>query len=244
MIRLVKTEFIKYKRSPILWLGMLSVLFSILLAAFQLAGTNDSVISYAGLSEGVVWNHFSLFLPFTFTLLVGHSIDREYTEGTLKNILAIPVSKSDLLLSKIMAGYGLVIAEWGMSFFVTLLIAASMRCPDIGPLACAASMKQLFLVSTCCYIAVMPVILLFSRKPGRFLSGVAFAFFYGFCGIFMENWPLFSWYPMTTGLVLSGYMPEGEATYSPSGSLITLLLVAACSLALLKIQNRKHEEML
>lgn len=58
MIHLIRTEFLKYKRYNILWLGLLSVIFSIFLAVFQLMGTNDSVISYAGLSEGVI---FSLF---------------------------------------------------------------------------------------------------------------------------------------------------------------------------------------
>ena len=99
MVRLIKTEFLKYKRYNILWLGIVSVLFSIILAAFQLAGTNNSVVSYAGLSEGVIWNHFSLFLPFTFTLVVGYSINREYTDFTLKNILTVPVSKFRLILS-------------------------------------------------------------------------------------------------------------------------------------------------
>lgn len=61
MMRLIKTEFLKYKRYHILWLGIASVLCSIILAAFQLAGTKNSMISYAGLSEGVIWNHFSLF---------------------------------------------------------------------------------------------------------------------------------------------------------------------------------------
>ena len=37
MIRLIKTEFLKYKRYNILWLGIVSVLFSIILATFQLA---------------------------------------------------------------------------------------------------------------------------------------------------------------------------------------------------------------
>ena len=61
MVRLIKTEFLKYKRYNILWLGIVSVLFSIILAAFQLAGTNNSVVSYAGLSEGVIWNHLVYF---------------------------------------------------------------------------------------------------------------------------------------------------------------------------------------
>ena len=93
MLRIIKTEFLKYKRYNILWIGIVSVFFSIVLAAFQLAGTNNSIVSYTGLSEGVVWNHFSLFLPFTFALVIGYSIIREYTDYTIKNILVNPISK-------------------------------------------------------------------------------------------------------------------------------------------------------
>lgn len=151
MVRLIKTEFLKYKRYNILWLGIVSVLFSIILAAFQLAGTNNSVVSYAGLSEGVIWNHFSLFLPFTFTLVVGYSINREYTDFTLKNILTVPVSKFRLILSKLIVGYGLVIFEWIFSFIVTLVIAGIMNCADINFNSCLISLEQLFIVSTCLY---------------------------------------------------------------------------------------------
>ena len=160
MVRLIKTEFLKYKRYNILWLGIVSVLFSIILAAFQLAGTNNSVVSYAGLSEGVIWNHFSLFLPFTFTLVVGYSINREYTDFTLKNILTVPVSKFRLILSKLIVGYSLVIFEWIFSFIVTLVIAGIMNCADINFNSCLISLEQLFIVSTCCYIAVLPVIVI------------------------------------------------------------------------------------
>ena len=45
MLRIIKTEFLKYKRYNILWIGIVSVFFSIVLAAFQLAGTNNSIIT-------------------------------------------------------------------------------------------------------------------------------------------------------------------------------------------------------
>lgn len=142
MIRLIKTEFLKYKRYNIVWLGIVSIFFSIILAVFQLTGTKNSIVSYAGLSEGVIWNHFSLFLPFTFVLVVGYSINREYTDFTLKNILVIPVSRIRLIMSKIIVGYGLVIIEWIFSSVITLLIALFMGCEDINIASCAISFKH------------------------------------------------------------------------------------------------------
>lgn len=218
MIRLIKTEFLKYKRYNIVWLGIVSIFFSIILAVFQLTGTKNSIVSYAGLSEGVIWNHFSLFLPFTFVLVVGYSINREYTDFTLKNILVIPVSRIRLIMSKIIVGYGLVIIEWIFSSVITLLIALFMGCEDINIASCAISFKQLFIVSTCCYIAVLPIIIITAGKQNRFLSGVIFSFFYGFCGIFLADRNLVNLYPMTTGLVLSNYAHDD--TFIHKGKLV------------------------
>lgn len=243
MIRLIKTEFLKYKRYNILWLGIVSVLFSIILATFQLAGTNNSIVSYTGLSEGVIWNHFSLFLPFTFTLVIGYSINREYTDFTLKNILAVPVSKLRLILSKIIVGYGLVIFEWIFSFIVTLIIAKTISCTDININSCIISLKQLFIVSTCCYIAVLPVIVIATRKQDKFLSGVIFSFFYGFCGIFLADGNLINLYPMTTGLVLSNYAHDDKIVYSPLLSISIVIIVFIGALILLKVFNRKRNDM-
>ncbi|EET58844.1 hypothetical protein BRYFOR_09132 [Marvinbryantia formatexigens DSM 14469] len=242
MMRLIKTEFLKYKRYNILWLGIVSVLSSIILAAFQLAGTNNSIFSYTGLSGGVVWNHFSLFLPFTFTLVVGYSINREYTDFTLKNILVVPVSKFRLILSKLIVGYGLVIFEWIFSFTVTLIIAKIMGCTDINSNSCMISLKQMFVVSTCCYIAVLPVIVIATRKQDKFLSGVIFSFFYGFCGIFLANGNLINVYPVTTGLVLSNYAHDEKIVYSPLLSIGVVVIIFVGAIILLKVFNRKHND--
>lgn len=242
MVRLIKTEFLKYKRYNILWLGIVSVLFSIILAAFQLAGTNNSVVSYAVLSEGVIWNHFSLFLPFTFTLVVGYSINREYTDFTLKNILTVPVSKFRLILSKLIVGYGLVIFEWIFSFIVTLVIAGIMNCADINFNSCLISLEQLFIVSTCCYIAVLPVIVITTRKQDKFLSGVIFSFFYGFCGIFLADGNLINLYPMTTGLVFSNYAHDEKVVYYPALSTSVMVIIFIGTIILLKVFNRQHND--
>lgn len=242
MLYLVKTEFIKYKRYNILWFGIISVLFSISLAVFQLIGTNDSVISYAGLSEGVIWNHFSLFLPFAFTLIVGYSINREYTDHTIKNILVIPVSKFAVVLSKIIAGCGLVIIETLFSFLITLIAAVILHCHDISLNNCAVSMEQLFIVSVCCYIAVIPVIIVAVRKQDKFFTGVIFSLFYSFCGIFVAERRFVNLYPMTTGLVLSNYAHNEEIIYLPLLSVGVLTIILACSLVLLKIFNGKRND--
>lgn len=239
MLKIIKTEFMKMKRYNILYLGILSVLFSIILATFQIVGTENSIISYSGLSEGVIWNHFSLFLPFTFTLLIGYFINREYKDSTIKNILVVPFTWFKIILGKIIVGYCVVVIEWLISFTVTLLVAFLMKCSDITLSTCMNSLNQLFIICSCCYVSVLPIIIVTTRKPDKFLSGVAFAFVYGFCGIFVANGPFINIYPMTAGLVLAGYPHSSKVIYVPKISLIILLLCLVISLLILCLSKNK-----
>lgn len=157
--------------------------------------------------------------------------------------MSVPVSRFHLILSKIIVGYGLVIIESIFSFLITLIIAVVMRCPDVGLFSGITSFKQILIVSTCCYIAVLPIIIIFSQKKDHFLSGVIFAFFYGFCGIFLAARRPINLYPVTTGLVLSNYVHEEEIIYKPILSLAVNVILVFVSFILLGIFNRKHNDM-
>lgn len=104
------------------------------------------------------------------------------------------------------------------------------------------SLKQMFVVSTCCYIAVLPVIVIATRKQDKFLSGVIFSFFYGFCGIFLANGNLINVYPVTTGLVLSNYAHDEKIVYSPLLSIGVVVIIFVGAIILLKVFNRKHND--
>ena len=142
----------------------------------------------------------------------------------------------------VVVGYGLVILEWIFSFIVTLIIAKAMGCTDINLQSCVISLKQLFVVSTCCYIAILPVIVIATRKQDKFLSGVIFSFFYGFCGIFLADGNLINVYPMTTGLVLSNYAHDEKIVYSPLLSISVIIIIFIGTLILLKVLNRKRND--
>ena len=99
------------------------------------------------------------------------------------------------------------------------------------------------IVSTCCYIAVLPIIIITAGKQNRFLSGVIFSFFYGFCGIFLADRNLVNLYPMTTGLVLSNYAHDDKIIYTPSLSIGVLIAILCFSFVLLLVLNRKNNDL-
>ena len=104
------------------------------------------------------------------------------------------------------------------------------------------ALEQLFIVSTCCYIAVLPVIVITTRKQDKFLSGVIFSFFYGFCGIFLADGNLINLYPMTTGLVFSNYAHDEKVVYYPALSTSVMVIIFIGTIILLKVFNRQHND--
>ena len=59
----------------------------------QIATANDGTLYDFDLyMSNCIWLNGSLLFPGTITLLVGYSIDREQKDGTLKNLLVIPIS--------------------------------------------------------------------------------------------------------------------------------------------------------
>lgn len=108
--------------------------------------------------------------------------------------------------------------------------------------SCLISLEQLFIVSTCCYIAVLPVIVITTRKQDKFLSGVIFSFFYGFCGIFLADGNLINLYPMTTGLVFSNYAHDEKVVYYPALSTSVMVIIFIGTIILLKVFNRQHND--
>ncbi|EHB5054278.1 ABC transporter permease [Enterococcus faecalis] len=220
MINLIISEFNKLKRYNILWFAIFSVAFSAILAAFQ-TGKGNTFEMY---SNNVIWNNYSLILPFTLVLIGGYIINREYTDNTLKNILTIPISFRKLLVTKLMVTGILTVIFSVFSSLCTIILSFIMVNTQGLTLAMSLhSLVQNIGMNFAIFIAVSPFIVFFARKPGSFFTGVIIAFFYGFCGIFLASRNLTDFYPITAGLGLIGFTGE-DLHYSPTTGVITLLI--------------------
>lgn len=66
MINIIIGELGKLKRYSILWIGVVTVFFSAVVATFQ-TGTFDAPM-YQLFYNNVIWNNFSLVFPFMIVL--------------------------------------------------------------------------------------------------------------------------------------------------------------------------------
>jgi ABC-type transport system involved in multi-copper enzyme maturation permease subunit len=232
MMNIIITEFQKLKRYSILWVGIAAVLFSALLAVFQ-QSSSDEVMQYESYANSVIWNNFSMAFPFMIVLVGGYIINREYVDHTLKNMLTIPVSFRKLLAGKVVT-VGLVTALYGfLSFLCTFALGALFCQGDMSAALVVKSCFQLIGIGLCCYVAVLPIIILFSRKQNGFLAGTGLAFVYGFCGIFIAGRAFTDYYPITAGLGVIKYTGDGTLTFDLSIELAVLLIMAALSIVML-----------
>lgn len=234
MINIIVTEFQKLKRYSILWVGTVAVLFSALLAAFQETSMKGhGTLQYENYTNSVIWNNFSMAFPFMIVLLGGYIINREYADHTLKNILTVPISFRKLLTGKLIT-VGIVTALYGLFSFICTFILGTLFCHgNMSPSLVAKSLFQLVGLGFCCYLAVLPIIIYFSRKQNGFLAGVGLAFVYGFCGIFIAGKNLTDYYPITAGLGIIKFTGDGTLVFNLSMEIGVMLLMITLSIVML-----------
>jgi ABC-2 type transport system permease protein len=106
---------------------------------------------------------------FLFVLVISWVFGREFADGTLKDMLAVPVQRSSILLAKF-----IVVAIWSgvltiITFIVGLAMGALIKLPA-GSLGVILQGSDLVVITACLVIgAVMPFALLASAGRGYLL---------------------------------------------------------------------------
>ena len=237
MARLIKTELWKLKRYSVIWIGIATMLSVVLLTCFMEMGTPGTP-TFSSFSDNVIWNSFSLIFPATIVLIAGYMIERERTDDTLKNIMAIPVSFRSLLFGKVfvcgMISVFLAIVE----LLFTALISLFCRYEGIALSSIMRSLVQMVGMNCFVFISVIPIIVFTGQRAGAFMTGVAFAFFYGFIGTFASGHGLSCLYPVTIGLGFINYQNGMETgTYNIFRCVVVLLIMLVITAVMLLLAH-------
>ena len=229
MVRIIKTEFYKLKRYHILWAGVALMLLSVLLTLFTSMANDGSVWDFAYLTEQVIKNNMSMIFPMCISLIAGYMISREQTDDTLKNILTVPVSFKRLLTGKLIVCGVLSIVFGLICSLFTVIAELIVGFPGFHFSLILQAVLQITAVNFFLYLAVLPIIIITSRKSGSFLIGVIVAFVYGYGGMFAAgNMTLANIYPITASLGMIHYRSYDAAVLS----LIHIWRSSVCSVIL------------
>lgn len=132
LLKLLKCECIKLKRSKFLLIGILGTLI-VPLFVYVKAITNylsdpANEISVFSLYDNALMFLMLLFAPMVLTVLGAWIISREYTDGTLKNIFVIPVSHTKFLCGKLLFFAILTFLFMLVSWLEILVLALLCNC--------------------------------------------------------------------------------------------------------------------
>lgn len=242
MVRIIKTEFYKLKRYHILWAGVALMLLSVLLTLFTSMANDGSVWDFAYLTEQVIKNNMSMIFPMCISLIAGYMISREQTDDTLKNILTVPVSFKRLLTGKLIV-CGVLSVVFGLicSLF-TVIAELIVGFPGFHFSLILQAVLQITAVNFFLYLAVLPIIIITSRKSSSFLIGVIVAFVYGYGGMFAAgNMTLANIYPITASLGMIHYRSYDAAVrWNTVTCMVSLAIVVAISAVLILCMKEKE----
>ena len=242
MVHIIKTEFYKLKRYHILWAGVALMLLSVLLTLFTSMANDGSVWDFAYLTEQVIKNNMSMIFPMCISLIAGYMISREQTDDTLKNILTVPVSFKRLLTGKLIVCGVLSIVFGLICSLFTVIAELIVGFPGFHFSLILQAVLQITAVNFFLYLAVLPIIIITSRKSSSFLIGVIVAFVYGYGGMFAAgNMTLANIYPITASLGMIHYRSYDAAVrWNTVTCMVSLVIVVAISAVLILCMKEKE----
>jgi len=189
-----------------IWAGVLLMLLSVLLTMFSTTALDGTVWTFTIFTEQVIKNNVTMIFPMCIALIAGYIIAREEKDDTMKNILTIPVSYSNLLWGKLLVCALLSLFFGLVSAVFTVVADLIMGFPGLSIVSALQTFAQIILNCLFLYIAVMPVIAFSARISNGHMIGMIIAFVYGYGGMFAAgNATLANIYPVTASLGLIHY---------------------------------------
>ena len=245
MWSILKGEWRKLRRCQILLVGIVALaLCPVVQYGTQLIVNpeiRDPNYNFVSLFANVIWENTQIFLPISLVMIGGWLIDRENTNDTMKNLLAVPVSYPKLLGGKLIVTIFLSLLFGIYSVAVTVLTGTLA---GLDGLSAAVLLRQGVQVvaaafNTC--LVCMPIILIFGQMRGAYLGGSLLTFFLGYCILFFKSGFLLSAYPFSAALILAGFDMQAYngATQSPS-ILLALAGIAAALILTMVILLLSH----
>lgn len=247
MFRLLLCEYIKLKRSKFLLIGGFGTLFVPIFvfgkAVMNYMSDTGTVISLFTIYDSAQMFLMLIFAPFILTIIGVWIISREYADGTLKNILVIPVSQTAFLCGKMVFFAILTLLFMLISWLEILVLAFLCNCfIPVTELTLPSFLyfliKMLF-GGILLYAVETPFLYLTVRTKGFAAPLIANAVVI-FINILMSNSQIAGYYPWSASyLIVNGRL---AALHCPEGISISIILILCLLGIAASLYRFKREE--
>ncbi|HEY3339783.1 MAG TPA: ABC transporter permease [Propionicimonas sp.] len=199
--------------------------FGLLGAKASLSGIEATWASYATFLTVIVGMAGTLLLAFVAASVFG----REYSEGTAKVLLTLPVPRPAFVVAKL-----LVAALWWLAMVLvvyveSVLVALALGLPGISSSAALALLGNLLLVAGISYL-LAPAVALVTVWTRGYLAPVGFALGMLLLGNVIGHTGWAPWFPWSIVPILVGSVGTPVEAL-PAGSLVVLAATFAAGIA-------------
>ena len=196
MLKLIKCEFLKLKRKPLVFISVfLSTLLPLAYAIF-LADANTDVDATNNMMSGLFQLSAYLLLMPLLVILASNLLFEELDNDTLKNLVTIPVNRTKLVLSKMMVLLIFAIGFMAVGALVNLAVLLIQGWNPVG-------FWKLFQVGigegVIMWVGALPCILIVVLLDKNYIVSVVITFFYTILNYLLTNNDAFLTQPLLPG---------------------------------------------
>ena len=251
--QVLATEFLKLHRGKVTWFSLAALSLGPLAIALMmwivrepgraaklgllgtkanLSGLSATWPAYFSMLTMVVGMGGMLLLAF----IVAYVFGREYTEGTAKNLLALPVGRHWFALAKLV-----VAAAWWAVLVVAVLaegfvLGAALALPDFSATAAATAVHDALLAAAIAFLLV-PIVAWIAMLGRGYLPPLGFALAMLVLGDVFSHTGWAAWFPWSIVPLLIGAIGKPATTTAP-GSLVVVGLTFFVGIAAVIAQLR------
>lgn len=245
MLKLLQCEYIKLKRSKFLLIGILGTIivpfFVIVKAVANYFSNSEYVISLFSLYDSALMFLMLLFAPLVLTILHAWIISREYTDGTLKNIFAVPISHTTFLCGKLLFLAALTFMFMLICWLEILVLAlfGSLFIPTTEltvPSALFFLIKMLFGGLLLCATQT-PLVYLTIRTKGFITPLIAISAI-SLINVVLSNSQIAGYYPWSASyFIVTGHLSGLNCPQEISVSIILIICLSGIAASLLRFKK-------
>ncbi len=227
-------EWMKLKRSKMLWIGMLGTLIVPVLVIvnairiYFLKTTDRLIVLQSLYSEALLFLQL-IFAPLILSVVAAWLVEREYSEKTIKTLFSVPISAKMFLWGKYFILFCLTIlffaAVWLEITILAIICSFFVELRQISILCIIPNFIKLMIAAVYLYMAVMPILYLTIRTKS-FLMPLITAIIMCLLNVVLSGAPFADIYPWTaTYFALDGLI-NGEKSTRTIGIWLLFLIAA------------------
>jgi ABC-2 type transport system permease protein len=252
-VQVLAAEFLKLRRSKVTWLSLAALSIGPLAIALMmwivrepgraaqlgllgtkanLAGLEATWPAYFSMLTLVVGIGGMLLLAF----IVAYIFGREYTEGTAKNLLALPLGRHWFALAKLV-----VAAAWWTVLVIAVLVESlalgvALGLPGFSGTLAVTAVHDALVAAAIAYLLV-PVVAWIAMLGRGYLPPLGFALAMLALGNVFSHTGWAAWFPWSIAPLFIGTIGKRTTTLAP-GSLVVLALTFLAGIAAMIAQLR------